>query len=269
MACYFNDVKNAVIFLNDKIKFDNLGTCLRLLIINSNKFYVFPCDFKIYCPLNPIVVYYSKINTETEVSQTFQELYREIPQKLWNHILSYKYNRERQLRLAGKLLLLQMMRYFDLAGLTLNDLQFSGENKPSFPGSDFNFSLAHSENISICAGTMNANIGIDIEYIKPVNTALVKDCLNAGELKLPEENAVSYSSFYKIWTKKEAVLKAASRGLDETLLQTINTLEEPVAFGNEKYCTRYIDVDEKYIACIASDKTVNAPVLIKKMTTLE
>lgn len=90
------------------------------------------------------------------------------------------------------------------------------------PKSDVFFNISHSENMVMLAFVRKMQIGVDIEKIKYLNDYLqiAKNCF------LPEESRRIYSyanednsmeCFYKIWTIKEAYVKACGDGLSKSL----------------------------------------------------
>lgn len=79
------------------------------------------------------------------------------------------------------------------------------------------FNISHSEELMLCAIARGCHVGIDLEYLRPVN--------NLEELTQrffsPQEHAAIHAlpeasrlrSFFQHWTCKEALLKASGDGL--------------------------------------------------------
>lgn len=82
---------------------------------------------------------------------------------------------------------------------------------------NIHFNLSHSSNMAILAITKGAFIGVDIEHVKPLENLedLVKRFFSETEQKifflLPKH--MRLTSFYEIWTRKEAYIKAIGKGL--------------------------------------------------------
>ena len=98
------------------------------------------------------------------------------------------------------------------------------------PRCGLRFNLAHSGTLAVCAVTRGSgDIGVDVEHVKPIENAeaLARAVLSPLELvrlgALPEP--VRLRSFYEVWTRKEAFLKALGCGLNRPL----HSLE--VSFG--------------------------------------
>jgi 4'-phosphopantetheinyl transferase len=79
------------------------------------------------------------------------------------------------------------------------------------------FNLSHSQGLALCALAWNWEVGIDLEYIRPLPTAKQL----AQRFFSPEEYAFIQAlpaneqprAFFRLWTCKEAYLKAIGKGL--------------------------------------------------------
>ena len=109
-----------------------------------------------------IQVFFTKNSHEWSNDQ-LQQMLLPMPEDIRHKILAYKNWQARQSRILGKWLLTRLLEKFDI-NLTLSDLKYTGYNKPYFEAS-FDFSIAHSGNLILCAGTDKGAIGADIELI--------------------------------------------------------------------------------------------------------
>jgi 4'-phosphopantetheinyl transferase len=95
--------------------------------------------------------------------------------------------------------------------------------KPRLSGarSELHFNLTHSAGMALLAVTANGAVGVDVEKILPWNDLelLVAQCFSAREAIrlqiLPRYETTP--SFFKLWTRKEAWLKATGEGITESL----------------------------------------------------
>lgn len=84
-------------------------------------------------------------------------------------------------------------------------------------GDLLHLSISHSADIAMFAFSRHSVVGIDVERVRPVPemSAVVQDCFSAREqlfwYRLPEDKR--HESFFHVWTRKEAVLKAMGTGL--------------------------------------------------------
>ena len=83
------------------------------------------------------------------------------------------------------------------------------------------FNLSHSEDMAVLGVTKNNLLGVDIEYIKPIDN--IDDIAIQFFSKSEYKKFVSLPSkyklecFYEIWTRKEAFIKAIGEGLSHPL----------------------------------------------------
>ena len=100
-----------------------------------------------------------------------------------------------------------------------NELRFElGEfGKPGLENEGLHFNLSHTADNWLLAVSNFADIGVDLEVIRPRTQlqSLVERCFSQRELvywqTLPSDQQLE--GFFRLWTKKEAFVKAVGRGL--------------------------------------------------------
>lgn len=97
------------------------------------------------------------------------------------------------------------------------EFEFSPHGKPTLVDSSLQFSTSSSNSKTLIAFTRGANLGIDVEAIKPIPHL---DDLVAYGFSPQEQTEFSIlppeikpEIFFHIWTQKEAFLKAIGKGL--------------------------------------------------------
>lgn len=123
---------------------------------------------------------------------------------------SYKYKKQKdRWALLGKLLLQQ-----DFAELefekehVLSNLEYTAYNKPFIRGSLVYFSIAHSEYSVVCALSTSCRLGIDLEFIRPIEVEAYYDTMSHEERKniqLSNSKLTDFSSTgqqKKVWSKR-------------------------------------------------------------------
>jgi len=110
--------------------------------------------------------------------------------------------------------------------------------KDGLPQAPLHFSHSHSGDLALYAITRSCPVGVDVEWMKPVQDMdqLVKQFFSSREIHtlaaLPEDERLH--AFYACWTRKEACLKVDGEGISQgvkhvdvsqTLLQETSTLE--------------------------------------------
>ena len=113
---------------------------------------------------------------------------------------------------------------------------YSGYGKPFIKDAAApRFNLSHSQEVALYAFTLRREIGIDIEYVRPVPSRdqIAKQFFSPNEIQalraLPA--AQQDTGFFNCWTRKEAYIKAHGEGLSLPLHQFDVTLApgEPAA----------------------------------------
>jgi 4'-phosphopantetheinyl transferase len=86
---------------------------------------------------------------------------------------------------------------------------------------DFKFSLSHSQNIALIAVALDQEVGVDVEFIRPMNDArdIAKSyfAFEEQQLLLPLSDEVFNDCFFICWTQKEAFTKAIGKGFSCSL----------------------------------------------------
>jgi len=89
--------------------------------------------------------------------------------------------------------------------------------KPALNKNPLCFNLSHSQGLALYALTLERDVGVDIEFIRPVKQmeAIVKRFFSQKEQEefssIPE--ADRKRAFFACWTRKEAFIKALGRGM--------------------------------------------------------
>lgn len=96
---------------------------------------------------------------------------------------------------------------------------------------DIRFSLSHSANLAFLAVTCGREIGADIEQVRPIHEGIAERFFAPEEVasltSLP--HAKQTAGFYRIWSCKEAILKATGLGLSMPLDSFAVTVDGPPA----------------------------------------
>jgi 4'-phosphopantetheinyl transferase len=190
-----------------------------------------------------IICLYTEINCQWN-EQEFADKLALLPQKLQQQVLRKWQWKDRQLFIAGKLLLLRVMKELSCQS-KLTDLQYNAYDRPYFDnGPDFN--ITHSGNIVICCGIDIGMIGIDIEQVKEIELADYNDYFTPAEWE-----KVKHHGFYDFWTRKEAVLKAIGTGF-HTSLSSIDVSADSLTYKDITYYLRPLIIDQDYKCYIAT-----------------
>ncbi|MFD3586390.1 4'-phosphopantetheinyl transferase family protein [Streptomyces sp. NPDC058683] len=118
------------------------------------------------------------------------------------------------------------------------------------PGPDF--SLSHAGGLAVVAVSSDRTVGLDIEDatagVQPLAPALTER---------ERATCLDYAGFARLWTRKEAVLKAAGKGLEihpariEVLGTTLRALPEELG-RPEDYTLRDVPLPAPYVGSLAA-----------------
>jgi 4'-phosphopantetheinyl transferase len=77
------------------------------------------------------------------------------------------------------------------------------------------FNLSHSKSIGLLAITLNSEVGVDVEDVRPIERDVAKRFFSPVELASMAalDGEEWLDAFYRCWTRKEAILKVEGQGL--------------------------------------------------------
>jgi len=147
----------------------------------------------------------------------------------------FHFPQHQQRFIAGRGILRSILsRYL---GIKPSEIQFNYQQrgKPvlaeKFAKSGLEFNLSHSQELGLCAVNCQREIGVDLEYIRPVSDleALAKRFFLPREYEMLRSLASNQQqeAFFRYWTCKEAYLKATGDGLSQ--LEEVEVFLTPTA----------------------------------------
>jgi 4'-phosphopantetheinyl transferase len=156
--------------------------------------------------------------------------------------------------LLGKLLFLKGLRKLGYCNVGLDDIRFTTFRKP-YLNNGLSFNISHSGKFVVCALSKTCKVGIDLEEVKFIEINSFSSCFSAGEWSYLTNSADPLSAFYKLWTKKEAVIKADGRGL-HIPLSCFEVINSNVSINSCNWFIKELSIAKGYIAHIATDRDV-------------
>ena len=125
-------------------------------------------------------------------------------------------------------------------------LETADNGRPFLKNSSLFVSMSHSEEKAVCA-VSEKEIGIDIERIKPINSALIDRVCTRNEMRyvMPQigekaatiENRAVLERFYEVWTAKEAYFKKMGTGITDLKSVDVTSLEKKVIIEDDYLIT--------------------------------
>ena len=197
-----------------------------------------------------------------------------VPEHLWNPLSRGEKDR------ANRFLRVEDRALFALTRAILRDLLSKATGvaadriafaegpygKPCLVGTNGpHFNVSHSGSWALIGFSGSRDIGVDIEFMRAAGGELdlARSFFSAAEYRSLEglDREMLLSSFYRIWTCKEAVLKACGAGISEHLKDfSVELTTDGYAIHPESDCfspslasvaVRPVDVPEGYAGCYA------------------
>ena len=168
----------------------------------------------------------------------------------------YHYDRDRRRFEVSRIALRAILAAF--LNIKPEEIVFAlGENKKPFvAGSDLQYNMTHSGDMVLIA-VSKADVGIDVEFIDrefestdvlhACFSPVVQDFINAG--------TDPQATFYKFWTRKEALQKATGRGLDDDIVNVPCLDGTYVMNGKTDFVVGSFMLADDYTASVASSGT--------------
>jgi 4'-phosphopantetheinyl transferase len=213
-----------------------------------------------------VSILYYKVTQErissAQLSEQIADWLAELPLNKQEQINKLLRQKDQFLSLAGLQLLKIAMPEFSDNSFSLHQLQFPTQAKPFFEGNT-DFNISHSRDIVCCVVSNTAQVGIDIEHQRKVKTAVLNKFLS--EIPDSYENnstAKNEQLFFNLWTKNEAIIKAAAHGSIFNM-KDIKHKHDGGHYQNKFWYTYPIDIicadeNKEYTCHIACSENITA-----------
>jgi 4'-phosphopantetheinyl transferase len=147
-----------------------------------------------------------------------ETLGRSLSQDEWDRANRFRFDRHRRQYVVGRGALRTLLGAYTGTRPELVRFTYGPRGKPFLEGSgDLQFNLSNSDERALVGFVRGREIGVDIEYLKPM-----PDCEQIAERFFSESERVvlrgipketKEEAFFNCWTRKEAYLKAVGEGL--------------------------------------------------------
>jgi len=162
--------------------------------------------------------------------------------------------------LSGRRLVRNLLsRWFSVDSINL-PIRLSSHGRPYLDGESYpRFSISHSGDL-VMAAFFEEEVGADLEMERPLDmTALSSRFFSDEEARLVREQE-SIQTFFRLWTCREAAIKADGRGMAKLLgLTKVNASCQQgdclnVEIGNDIWMVSHRVVDPAYHLAVATKK---------------
>jgi len=187
----------------------------------------------------------------------FDYYLEQLPANMQQRILKYRRWQDAHAGLMGKILLIEGLKQFGYDKHILQRMEYSYWKRPYLPvGIDFN--ISHSGNCAICVIGKDMDLGIDVEEIKPIDIADFHRQFTDDEMNDIHTAPDRIARFYSWWTKKEAIIKADSKGMSIPLRSIRFARPTLACVHNKRWHLTSLDIHENYSIHLATSRCVEA-----------
>ncbi|WP_295668648.1 4'-phosphopantetheinyl transferase superfamily protein [uncultured Mucilaginibacter sp.] len=198
--------------------------------------------------MKSVINIYSSFFDQLLDKEKFDFYYLQLPDREQKRVGSFRRWEDATASIIGKALLIRSLQHIG-ANLCIADMKYTEFNRPFFE-SNLDFNIAHSNNYVVCAITTHGRIGIDIERVNPIHITDYKGILANSELTNITNSTAIYETFYRVWTKKEAIVKADGRGFNIKLCE-IDTTCSPLILDEISWYTKNVFIAPGYVTNVA------------------
>ena len=158
---------------------------------------------------------------------------------------------DQQAHLFGKLLLRSALIKYGFSDQALTLIQFNDHQKPFIEGNVY-FNISHSGKYVACAISKGIKMGLDVEQkIPQPDMSDFREIFSQAEWDYLNSVEEKIDVFYKLWTRKESIIKANGRGLSIPL-QEVDVLSKSVWIEDTRWYITDLELDTAYSASLAT-----------------
>jgi 4'-phosphopantetheinyl transferase len=189
----------------------------------------------------------SKSRLTFNQERNFRDL---LPKSYIDSISKITNNKLRYQKLISRILLIYALKKNDCFN-SLGELKYSSKERPYFFDSNIDFNISYSNNYITLATSTLGRIGVDIEYIKPISYKKFQRQFTDEEWQFIITSCNPINTFYFLWTRKEALVKANGKGIillpKTSVLDNISYVE-----GKSYYLHNIPTLTHNYILHVAT-----------------
>jgi len=202
--------------------------------------------------------YYKLIKSLADMESLLHTM-QELPLSIQEDILKYKNVQDHALSIGGKLLLQQLMEDEGYERDILKGLCYEPPVKPYFSAGP-NFNISHSGDLVICVVSKGSSVGVDVEQVRVTDINAYRDNFTVAEWTTINYSADKESAFYRMWVRKEALVKAIGEGM-QMPLNTVDVCNDKIVIDGTPYYLYDIFVGDGYKGCVCSSGVEEVDVL--------
>jgi len=174
-----------------------------------------------------------------------------LPPRLVESAKRLRRTEDRQRSLCGRLLLERALRRRGYGGNLWEEFSTDACGKPRVAG-PFPFSLSHSGDYVVCAVSDRGAVGVDVERIVFRGAQEFDGIFTPEECDELRRAADPVREGYRLWTMKEAALKADGRALTVPV-EAVRLSGTVAQIEDKRWAVADIPLRPGYVACLAAE----------------
>jgi 4'-phosphopantetheinyl transferase len=193
-----------------------------------------------------------------------------------NHLSLYEINKinrlkqkmDRDLTVSGKLLLAYALIHLGYRNIDLKKIKYNAFLRPLLTGADsginVDFNISHSGNLTAVAIVNQGTVGLDIEEQQVCGTVEYLSAFCEEEKHWIGDDS---SKLLRLWTRKEAVMKAFGKGFYQDISQ-LSVMHNVSILENKCYYIKEFILSENYFGTIVTSEE-NISLTVKEVPLYE
>ena len=181
---------------------------------------------------------------------SLEQILVQLPENMRDRASKYKSKRSALNFFQGRQLLSQGLNYLDVKA-NLSSMTYDVNGKPVLDGVEFN--ISHSHHIAVCAFSSNGPVGIDIEYPSDLHLPHLKHNFTKPEWDAIQTDMSYPDLFYKLWTRKESIIKATGHTLADLHKIQINSFDSIVKVSKQDWHLQDLSISENCFAALCTN----------------
>ncbi len=184
-----------------------------------------------------------------DLQAALEDVLTQVPDYLHDRALRYQDKLSALNFLQGRLLLSHGAKHLNL-NVDLSALDYFENGKPSAHGIEFN--ISHSQEWAVCAFSSHGTVGIDIEQPSSKHMPHLKQNFTEQEWGDIHADPKFPNLFYRLWCRKESVIKASGRTLHDLHRLDLNSLSDQFVLAQEEWHLRDLSFADDIFAAVCT-----------------
>lgn len=200
-----------------------------------------------------IVCYYKEV-ANTGDREEIKVKISQLPTIIAQKALEYTDARQQQLFVEGRLL---MAKALGDTRFSLDEVLVSDTGRP-YINNEIDLNISHAGKVVVCAISNDGRVGVDVEKINETDREAYRNLFSREDWY----GMADIDFFFKIWTRKEALLKCMG---DITIadLDNVSVSAGEVMFNGTKYFFKDLFIAEGYKAAICCNHEIEEVKLVR------